>query len=68
MTDKIPKRIIQTDKSADLPMLAKAATTTLRLLNPDFEYLFFDDGQVEEFIDAEFSQYRPVFDAFPVRI
>ena len=68
MTGKIPRRIIQTDKSTDLPLLAKAATTNLRLLNPDFEYLFFDDAQVEEFIDAEFPQFRPVFDSFSERI
>jgi inositol phosphorylceramide mannosyltransferase catalytic subunit len=68
MTEKIPRRIIQTDKSTDLSLLAKAATTNLRLLNPDFEYLFFDDAQVEEFIDLEFPQYRPVFDSFSVRI
>jgi inositol phosphorylceramide mannosyltransferase catalytic subunit len=68
MAKKIPRRIIQTDKSRDLPLLAKAATTNLRLLNPDFEYLFFDDTQVEEFIEAEFPQYRPLFDSFPERI
>src|SRR5215469_12232239 len=68
MRAKIPKRIIQTDKSSDLPLLARASATNLRLLNPDFEYLFFDDASVEEFIDAEFPQYRPVFDSFPVRI
>jgi len=64
----IPRRIIQTDRSRDLPLAAKAATTNLRLLNPDFEYLFFDDAQVEEFIDAEFPQYRPLVDSFPARI
>jgi inositol phosphorylceramide mannosyltransferase catalytic subunit len=68
MAEKIPRRIIQTDKSKDLPLLARAATLNLRLLNPNFEYLFFDDTQVEEFIDAEFPQYRPVIDSFPVRI
>jgi hypothetical protein len=68
MTEKIPRRIIQTDKSRDLPLLARAASVNLRLLNPDFEYLFFDDAQVEAFIDAEFPQYRPVVDSFPVRI
>ena len=68
MTEKIPRRIIQTDKSADLPLFAKAAATNLRLLNPDFEYLFFDDARVEQFIDAEFPQYRPVFNSFSVRI
>ena len=68
MSDKIPRRIIQTDKSRDLPLLGRAATMNLRLLNPDFEYVFFDDAQVEEFIDAEFPQYRPVVDSFSVRI
>jgi hypothetical protein len=68
MTEKIPRRIIQTDKSRDLPLLAKAASMNLRLLNPDFEYLFFDDAQVEEFIDAQFPQYRPVVDSFSVRV
>jgi inositol phosphorylceramide mannosyltransferase catalytic subunit len=81
MTDKIPRRIIQvwgtlsvtspvttTDKSADLPLFAKASAINLRLLNPDFEYLFFDDSRIEQFIDAEFPQYRPVFDSFSARI
>jgi hypothetical protein len=68
MIKKIPRRIIQTHKSADLPLLAKAATLNLRLLNPDFEYLFFDDSQVERFIDVEFPQYRRVFDSFCVPI
>jgi hypothetical protein len=68
MVERIPRRIIQTDKSGDLPLLARAAIMNLRLLNPDFEYLFFDDAQVEEFIDAEFPQYRPVVDSFSVKI
>src|SRR5690242_5314263 len=68
MTEKIPRRIIQTDKSTDLPLLARASSMNLRLLNPDFEYLFFDDAGVEEFIDTEFPQYRAVVDAFPVRV
>jgi hypothetical protein len=68
MIAEIPRRIIQTDKSTDLPLLAKAAIKNLRLLNPDFEYLFFDDVQVEQFMDAEFPQYRSVFNSFPARI
>lgn len=64
----IPRRIIQTSKSSDLPLLSKAAVANIRLLNPDFEYLFFDDAQVEEFIDTQFPEYRHVFDSFPVRI
>jgi inositol phosphorylceramide mannosyltransferase catalytic subunit len=68
MISKIPKRIIQTNKSLDLSLLEKAAVANIRLLNPDFEYVFFDDKQVEEFIDKEFPEYRSVFDSFPIPI
>jgi hypothetical protein len=36
----------------------------IRLLNPDYEYLFFDDQGVQTFIDRDFPQYRGVFDSF----
>ena len=68
MKSVIPKHLIQTDKSHDLPLLAKAAATNLRLLNPDFEYLFFDDQEVEEFIDQEFPAYGEIFNSFRVPI
>jgi inositol phosphorylceramide mannosyltransferase catalytic subunit len=68
MAPKIPRRIIQTGKSRSLPLLAQSAAANLRLLNPDFEYLFFDDADVEAFIDAEFPQYRPLIDSFTARI
>jgi inositol phosphorylceramide mannosyltransferase catalytic subunit len=68
MVGKIPRRLIQTNRSADLPLLAKAAAANLRLLNPDFEYLFFDDSQVERFIAVQFPEYRSVFDSFSVPI
>jgi len=68
MTSRIPKRIIQTGKSRDLPILDRSSATTIQLLNPDYEYLFFDDRDVENFIDTHFPQYRKVFDSFPVRI
>jgi inositol phosphorylceramide mannosyltransferase catalytic subunit len=68
VVERIPRRIIQTDKSRDLPLLARAAALNLRLLNPDFEYWFFDDVQVEQFIDDQFPQYRSIVERFPVRI
>ncbi len=74
----IPRRIIQvwgklgpsssTGKSAELPLFAKAAATNLRLLNPEFEYVLFDDVRIEQFIESEFPQYRSVFESFPARI
>jgi hypothetical protein len=65
---KIPARIIQTGKSRRLSLLAEAATANLRLLNPDFDYMFFDDADVERFIDVQFPEHRRLFDAFPYRI
>jgi len=38
--------------------------SNVRLLNPDYEYLFFDDDRIEEFIEREFPHYRAVFDSF----
>ncbi len=60
----IPRRIIQTGKSAHQPLRNRAAIRNIRLLNPDYEYLFFDNAQVEVFVDQEFPQYRKVFDSF----
>lgn len=63
MQSPIPKRIIQTGK-LPLSLRTRAMVSNIRLLHPDYEYLFFDDDGVEKFIDREFPQYRAVFDAF----
>ena len=55
---EIPKRIIQTGKNADLPLLNRAAVVNLKSLNPDFEHLFFDDGKVDAFFDEEPVEHR----------
>jgi inositol phosphorylceramide mannosyltransferase catalytic subunit len=68
MNQQIPKRLIQTGKSRQLPLLAQASAANLQLLNPGFEYMFFDDADVEDFIDTHFPQHRSVFNAFPYRI
>jgi hypothetical protein len=68
MQVRIPKRIIQTGKNACHPLRIRAMVSNLRLLNPDYEYLFFDDEGVKTFFDREFPQYRAVFDSFPFPI
>jgi inositol phosphorylceramide mannosyltransferase catalytic subunit len=66
--DSIPKRIIQTGKTRNLTLLEQAAVANLTLLNPGFEYVYFTDADVENFIDREFPHYRSNFDAFPFPI
>lgn len=60
----IPKRIIQTGKSVPREVKSRAMVNAMRLLHPDYEYLFFDDAQVDEFITGHFPQYRCVYDTF----
>lgn len=65
MNTGIPKRIIQIwGGSRDLPLLSKASAMNIRLLNPDFEYIFFSDKQIEEFIDKQLAEYREAFYSF----
>lgn len=64
MPQPIPKRIIQTGKSLLQPLRTRAMTKSIRLLNPDCEYMFFDDEDVNTFVSENFPQHRAVFDAF----
>lgn len=51
-----------------MPLLSKAAVANVKLLNPDFEYMFFDNNRVEEFIDEQFPEYQIVFHSFRIPI
>jgi glycosyltransferase involved in cell wall biosynthesis len=68
MIYKIPKQIIQTGNQVQQPLRNRAMMTNIRLLNPDFEYVFFDEERRQAFIDQEFPQYRKIFDSFPLPI
>lgn len=64
MLYQIPKRIIQTGKQVQQPLRNQAMMANIRLLNPDYEYLFFDDEGVRKFIEQEPPQHRQVFNSF----
>ncbi|MDR3724606.1 MAG: glycosyltransferase [Terracidiphilus sp.] len=60
----IPRRVIQTAKTPPHTVRLQAFAANLRLLHPDFEFLFFDNAAVQQFVDSEFPEYRAVFDGF----
>jgi hypothetical protein len=64
----IPRRIIQTGRTRELNILAKAAATNLKLLHSDWEYAFFDDKDVTHFVADEFPEYEAAFNGFPYPI
>jgi hypothetical protein len=63
----IPKRIIQMGCN-DLPLVSKAAAANVRLLNPEFEYLFFDDKSIEDFIHEQAPEYQRAFYSYCIPI
>lgn len=60
----IPSRTIQTARDRALSPLAKASAANLRLLHPDWDHRFFDDGDIRAFVRAEFPRYQSVFESF----
>jgi inositol phosphorylceramide mannosyltransferase catalytic subunit len=68
MQHLIPKRIIQTGKDKRQPLRLQAMMSTIRLLNPGYEYLFFDDEAVESFVKQHYPQYAEIFGSFLYRI
>jgi hypothetical protein len=64
----IPKRLIQTGRQRNLSLKDRAFTTNARLLNPDFEWRYFDDADVQAFVKQEFPQYLDTFESFQVPI
>jgi hypothetical protein len=63
----IPKRIIQTGPP-ELPLLLRAAMVNAKALHPDWEYRFFSDAQIEEFLREDFPQYLADYTSFRHRI
>lgn len=65
---QIPNRIIQTGKNNQFSIRQRAVIANMRLLNQEYEYLYFDDQQVEKFVREEYPQYLNVYESFRYRI
>jgi mannosyltransferase OCH1-like enzyme len=65
---KIPKIIIQTWKSKDIPDKYKEDIDSLKKYNSDFEFLFFDDNDIETFLKNNYPQYYESYIKLPVKI
>lgn len=60
----IPNRIIQIGKDRQFSIRHRAVTSNIRLLNQDYDYLYYDNQQKDIFVRAEFPQYTAVYDSF----
>ena len=60
---RIPRRIMQTWKTRTLTGSMLAAAQSWRDLNPNYEYVFCDDDDMESFMLSHFPQYMPIMRA-----
>jgi mannosyltransferase OCH1-like enzyme len=51
----IPKTIYQTYRSSRLPLLTQWHVRNMRRTNPEYDYQFYDDDRVDEFIRNEYG-------------
>jgi len=58
----IPKTIYQTFKTSRLPWLTQYHIYNMRKRNPSYDYRFYDDMMIEEFLKSEFEP--EVFDIY----
>jgi mannosyltransferase OCH1-like enzyme len=66
--EKIPKIIIQTWKTKDIPEKYKEDVDSVKKYNSDFEFLFFDDNDIETFLKNNYPQYYESYIKLPVKI
>ncbi len=64
----IPKIIIQTWKTEKIPSEVREFIEKLKYNNPDFEYKFYTDKDIDVFIKSKFPEYYSTFISFEYTI
>jgi mannosyltransferase OCH1-like enzyme len=64
----IPKIIIQTWKTNDIPEKYANDIDSVKKLNPDFTYMFFTDDDIDKFISNNYPEYYTTFKNLPTII
>lgn len=64
----IPRIIIQTWKTTNLPSPLQQLQDKVRMHNPNYEYLFFDDVGVDRFVQSHYVEYWDTFQRLTPRI
>jgi mannosyltransferase OCH1-like enzyme len=66
--ERIPKVIIQTWKDTEIPEKYLPLMNTLRIMNPDFTFLFFTDTDIDDFIKEKYPEYYSTYLRLPIKI
>jgi len=68
--EHIPKRIIQVWKTwtNKTPEMFKEYTISLKNMNPEFEYIFFKDREIDNFLLKHYPRYYKTYTKLPLNI
>ena len=66
--DNIPKIIIQTWKTNNVPQRYMPLIDSVKQHNPDYEYLFFTDESIEKFFKTHYPEYWNTYNNLPIKI
>jgi mannosyltransferase OCH1-like enzyme len=64
----IPKIIIQTWKDNDIPEKYHNDIKSLKQSNPDYQFIFFTDEDIDKFIKDNYPEYYETYNKLPVKI
>jgi len=65
---QIPKIIIQTWKTNDIPDRYKNLISSIKSNNPDYKYLYFSDNDIDIFLKQNYPEYYETYLKLPVVI
>jgi len=66
--NSIPKIIIQTWKTKMIPEKYKNDVQSCKTFNPNYEYKFFSDEDIDDFLSKEYPEWFKTYNKFPVKI
>lgn len=66
--NNIPKIIIQTWKTKNIPEKYKEDYNSIRKYNPDFQFLFFSDNDIIYFLENNYPKYYKSYKKLPLKI
>ncbi len=64
----IPKIIIQTWKSNEIPEKYNADIESVKKMNPDYKYIFFTDDDIENFLKTNYPDWYTIYQKLPIKI
>jgi len=64
----IPKIIIQTWKTKVIPDKYKEDVASVKKYNSDYQYIFFSDDDIENFLKENYPEYYETYSKLPVKI